>query len=225
MCITSFINSLFYAINCIQPSILLTSYNYKFTGRRLLLTPDIPEEDTDLEDEDYIHVKHVGPTPLGSIHRNSRQREKERDPIQCTTRHAAYINTQNRFSTLSVIQFPSTNVSVSEKPTHTVRGFRPRTLSETTLLPSRGVGEEHDRRENNNNIIIIDHRNIMVRCFSLGSVLILAALAASMVVLPLMLPPLPPPPLVLLFFPVGIMAALMLLAFSPSDGHGVVYAS
>lgn len=63
----------------------------------------------------------------------------------------------------------------------------------------------------------------MVRCFSVGSVLIMAALAASMVVLPLMLPPLPPPPLVLLFFPVGIMAALMLLAFSPSDGNGVVY--
>ncbi|KAJ1426948.1 putative transmembrane protein [Sesbania bispinosa] len=65
----------------------------------------------------------------------------------------------------------------------------------------------------------------MVRCFSLGSILILAALAASMVVLPLMLPPLPPPPLVLLFFPVGIMAALVLLAFSPSEAKGnvVVY--
>ena len=57
----------------------------------------------------------------------------------------------------------------------------------------------------------------MVRCYSLGYILILAALAASMVVLPLILPPLPPPPLVLLFFPVGIMAALMLLAFSPSE--------
>lgn len=57
----------------------------------------------------------------------------------------------------------------------------------------------------------------MVRCFSLGSVLILIAIAASMVVLPLMLPPLPPPPLVLLFFPVGIMAALVVLAFSPSE--------
>ncbi|KAL2337203.1 hypothetical protein Fmac_011649 [Flemingia macrophylla] len=65
----------------------------------------------------------------------------------------------------------------------------------------------------------------MVRCFTLASLLVLAALAASMVVLPLMLPPLPPPPLVLLFFPVGIMAALMLLAFSPSDGNAVVYAS
>ncbi|RDX73143.1 hypothetical protein CR513_47286, partial [Mucuna pruriens] len=65
----------------------------------------------------------------------------------------------------------------------------------------------------------------MARCFSIGSVLVLAALTASMVVLPLMLPPLPPPPLVLLFFPVGIMAALMLLAFSPSDGNGVVYAT
>ncbi|KAK4285342.1 hypothetical protein QN277_002050 [Acacia crassicarpa] len=57
----------------------------------------------------------------------------------------------------------------------------------------------------------------MVKCFSLGYVLVLVALAASMVLLPLMLPPLPPPPLVLLFFPVGIMAALMLLAFSPSE--------
>lgn len=81
---------------------------------------------------------------------------------------------------------------------------------------SGGAGEEHVRRK-----IIID----MARCFGLGSVLVLAALAASMVVLPLMLPPLPPPPLVLLFFPVGIMAALMLLAFSPSDQNGVVYAS
>ena len=59
----------------------------------------------------------------------------------------------------------------------------------------------------------------MVRCFTLGYVLVLLALAASMVLLPLMLPPLPPPPLVLLFFPVGIMAALMLLAFSPSDAN------
>lgn len=67
----------------------------------------------------------------------------------------------------------------------------------------------------------------MVRCFSLGSVLILIALAASMVVLPLMLPPLPPPPLALLFFPVGIMAALVVLAFSPSENvkNVVVYSS
>lgn len=49
------------------------------------------------------------------------------------------------------------------------------------------------------------------------SVVILTALAAAMAVLPLLLPPLPPPPLMLLFFPVGIMAALMFLAFSPSD--------
>lgn len=57
----------------------------------------------------------------------------------------------------------------------------------------------------------------MVRCFSTVSVVILTALAASMAVLPLLLPPLPPPPLMFLFFPVGIMAALMFLAFSPSD--------
>ncbi|CAN0843852.1 hypothetical protein LINGRAHAP2_LOCUS4082 [Linum grandiflorum] len=57
----------------------------------------------------------------------------------------------------------------------------------------------------------------MVRCFGLLSAVLLTVLAASMVVLPLMLPPLPPPPLMLLFFPVGIMAALMFLAFSPSE--------
>ncbi|KAK7334671.1 hypothetical protein VNO80_26432 [Phaseolus coccineus] len=64
---------------------------------------------------------HVGPTPLGSIHRNSRQREreKERDPIQCTTRHASYIYTPKTAAPPSVIQFPSHNVSDSEKPTHT----------------------------------------------------------------------------------------------------------
>jgi len=137
-----------------------------------------------------------------------------------------YTHTQNRDTALcNSICFASPNVSVLEKHIHSKR-FRERTVSETTLLPSRGVGEEHDRRENNNNNIIVNsNNNNMVRCFSLGSVLILAALAASMVVLPLMLPPLPPPPLVLLFFPVGIMAALMLLAFSPSDGNGVVYAT
>ncbi|PRQ55544.1 hypothetical protein RchiOBHm_Chr1g0325751 [Rosa chinensis] len=57
----------------------------------------------------------------------------------------------------------------------------------------------------------------MVQCMSLGSVMVLAGLAAFMVVLPLMLPPLPPPPLMFLFFPVGIMAALMFLAFSPAE--------
>ncbi|KAG5106587.1 hypothetical protein JHK82_043557 [Glycine max] len=57
----------------------------------------------------------------------------------------------------------------------------------------------------------------MVQFFSAVSILILVAVAASMVVLPLMLPPLPPPPLILLFFPVGIMAGLMLLAFVPSE--------
>ncbi|KAB2085746.1 hypothetical protein ERO13_A05G399900v2 [Gossypium hirsutum] len=58
--------------------------------------------------------------------------------------------------------------------------------------------------------------------FGVGGFLLLLALAASMVVLPLMLPPLPPPPLMLLFFPVGIMAALMFLAFSPAEAVGDV---
>ncbi|KAK9741919.1 hypothetical protein RND81_03G137600 [Saponaria officinalis] len=48
-------------------------------------------------------------------------------------------------------------------------------------------------------------------------VLILFFITTSLLVLPLILPPLPPPPLVLLLFPVGIMAALMCLAFSPSS--------
>lgn len=68
---------------------------------------------------------------------------------------------------------------------------------------------------------------VMVQCMSLGSVLVLAGLALFMVVLPLLLPPLPPPPLMLLFFPVGIMVALMFLAFSPAEtaGNGVVHYS
>ncbi|XWS57020.1 hypothetical protein CRYUN_Cryun09bG0135900 [Craigia yunnanensis] len=65
----------------------------------------------------------------------------------------------------------------------------------------------------------------MAKCFGpfgLGGLLLLAALTVSVVVLPLMLPPLPPPPLMLLFFPVGIMAALMFLAFSPAEAVGNV---
>ncbi|KAG5249921.1 hypothetical protein IMY05_003G0150400 [Salix suchowensis] len=62
----------------------------------------------------------------------------------------------------------------------------------------------------------------MARCFSIVSVVILTALAASMVVFPLLLPTLPPPPSMLLFFPVGIMAALMFLAFYPSDANAYV---
>ncbi|KAM2071465.1 hypothetical protein ACFX1T_039899 [Malus domestica] len=65
----------------------------------------------------------------------------------------------------------------------------------------------------------------MVQCMSLGSALVLACLALFLVVLPLILPPLPPPPLMLLFFPVGIMAALLFLAFSPAGpeaGHFVI---
>ncbi|OMO64535.1 hypothetical protein CCACVL1_21689 [Corchorus capsularis] len=58
--------------------------------------------------------------------------------------------------------------------------------------------------------------------FGLGGLLLMVVLAASMVVLPLMLPPLPPPPLMLLFFPVGIMAALVFLAFSPAEAVGNV---
>ncbi|KAK7405533.1 hypothetical protein VNO78_06920 [Psophocarpus tetragonolobus] len=57
----------------------------------------------------------------------------------------------------------------------------------------------------------------MVRFFNGVSILILAAVAVSTVLLPVVLPPLPPPPLVLLLFPVGIMAALILLVFVPSQ--------
>ncbi|GLT88609.1 hypothetical protein SLE2022_066260 [Rubroshorea leprosula] len=62
----------------------------------------------------------------------------------------------------------------------------------------------------------------MAKCFGIGGFVLLLVLAASMLVLPLILPPLPPPPLMLLFFPVGIMAALMFLAFSPADVTGNV---
>ncbi|KAG8471386.1 hypothetical protein CXB51_036280 [Gossypium anomalum] len=65
----------------------------------------------------------------------------------------------------------------------------------------------------------------MSRCFrpfGFGGLLLLAALTASMLVLPLVLPPLPPPPLMLLFFPVGLMAALVFLAFSPTETVGNV---
>ena len=58
--------------------------------------------------------------------------------------------------------------------------------------------------------------------FGVGGLLLLAVLTASMVFLPLILPPLPPPPLMLLFFPVGIMVALMFLAFSPTETVGNV---
>ena len=58
--------------------------------------------------------------------------------------------------------------------------------------------------------------------FGVGGILLLVVLAASMVFLPLMLPPLPPPPLMLLFFPVGLMAALIFLAFSPAQAVGNV---
>ncbi|MBA0601894.1 hypothetical protein Gorai_002097, partial [Gossypium raimondii] len=60
------------------------------------------------------------------------------------------------------------------------------------------------------------------RPFGFGGLLLLAALTASMLVLPLVLPPLPPPPLMLLFFPVGLMAALVFLAFSPAETVGNV---
>lgn len=45
---------------------------------------------------------------------------------------------------------------------------------------------------------------------------VLAMLAVSLLVLPPILPPLPPPPMSLMLFPVGIMALLMALAFSPT---------
>ncbi|CAK9161949.1 unnamed protein product, partial [Ilex paraguariensis] len=56
-------------------------------------------------------------------------------------------------------------------------------------------------------------------------VVVLAILTASLLVLPPILPPLPPPPMLLMLFPVGIMALLMFLAFSPANGAAnvVVY--
>ncbi|KAL8542128.1 hypothetical protein ACS0TY_003114 [Phlomoides rotata] len=45
---------------------------------------------------------------------------------------------------------------------------------------------------------------------------VLAVFTASLLLLPLILPPLPPPPMLLMLFPVGIMALLMALAFSPA---------
>ncbi|TQE05894.1 hypothetical protein C1H46_008577 [Malus baccata] len=57
-------------------------------------------------------------------------------------------------------------------------------------------------------------QSLMLRYFSIISVMFLIVLTVFLVVLPLLLPPLPPPPLVLLFIPVLIMAVLILLAFS-----------
>ncbi|KAI3445147.1 hypothetical protein Pfo_001812 [Paulownia fortunei] len=54
------------------------------------------------------------------------------------------------------------------------------------------------------------------RCFNGWWLVVLAMLTVSLLVLPPMLPPLPPPPMPLMLFPVGIMALLMALAFSPS---------
>lgn len=97
--------------------------------------------------------------------------------------------------------------------------FKPKNTACTFLSasPIWGSSEGHGFRFHE-----VEKHSTVMRFFSLGSVLLLVALAASMVVLPLFLPPLPPPPLVLLFFPVGIMAALMFLAFSPSEAAGNV---
>ncbi|KMS99169.1 hypothetical protein BVRB_2g047280 [Beta vulgaris subsp. vulgaris] len=68
----------------------------------------------------------------------------------------------------------------------------------------------------------------VVKVSTFGWVVILVILTASLLGLPLILPPLPPPPLILLFFPVGIMVALMCLAFSPSSAaasHNVAFYS
>ena len=52
-----------------------------------------------------------------------------------------------------------------------------------------------------------------------------STITALMVILSLFLSSLPPSSLLLLFFPVGIMAALILLAFSPSEDAGMLLLS
>ena len=53
--------------------------------------------------------------------------------------------------------------------------------------------------------------------FSVQSLLVLICLTVSLLILPLILPPLPPPPLMTLLLPIGILAVLMILAFTPSN--------
>jgi len=148
----------------------------------------------------------VGPTgPLASI-----ENRMSPNPMN----HAPHPSYKYSLKFFTLFHFP---LSHKKFPTATI-----------TLLPSPQTSSppaEHDRQRNDGETR--NYQKSMVRCFSLGSVLILIALAASMVVLPLMLPPLPPPPLALLFFPVGIMAALVVLAFSPSENvkNVVVYSS
>ncbi|KAI3448781.1 hypothetical protein Pfo_005446 [Paulownia fortunei] len=61
------------------------------------------------------------------------------------------------------------------------------------------------------------------RCFNGWWLVVLAVFTASLLVLPPMLPPLPPPPMLLMLFPVGIMALLMALAFSPTNAAANIF--
>lgn len=66
---------------------------------------------------------------------------------------------------------------------------------------------------------------VMLRYFTLITVVVLVVLTVSLLVLPLVLPPLPPPPFMLLFIPVLIMIALIFMALLPSEMPNVVVAS
>ena len=68
-------------------------------------------------------------------------------------------------------------------------------------------------------------QGVMLRYFTLITVLVLVFLTVSLLVLPLVLPPLPPPPLMLLFIPVLMMIALIFMALLPSELPNVVVAS
>ncbi|CAK9165581.1 unnamed protein product [Ilex paraguariensis] len=79
-----------------------------------------------------------------------------------------------------------------------------------------GLGGPH--RDGHSSDGVSEKRKIlMVTCFTVKWVVVLAVVTASLLVLPPILPPLPPPPMSLMLFPVGIMAFLTFLAFSPAD--------
>lgn len=68
-----------------------------------------------------------------------------------------------------------------------------------------------------------NRRLLAASYFGLESLLLLVCLTASLLILPLILPPLPPPPFMLLLLPIGILAVLMVLAFTPSNVRDITY--